>query len=91
MFKTKMLKGILLIIVSIVTCLELSATSRVYVNIGGPAFKKPVLAVYSKCEDIACPELKNVEDVIKSDMVRSNTFIILPYETTPSEDQKKAF
>ena len=49
--------------------LSAEAFSTVYVNIGAPDFKKPVVAVY-------CPS-KEVEKVIISDLTLSNVFIPL--------------
>ena len=78
----------LLLIFSIVTC-NLSA-ERVYVKIGSPEFKKPVIAVIGKCmrDKKICPQMQDVLFIIPSDMVLSNAFIMLPKETMPVDKEK---
>ncbi|MFH1223667.1 MAG: DPP IV N-terminal domain-containing protein [Pseudomonadota bacterium] len=62
---------------------SLSASGRVYINIGSPEFKKPVIAFYSKSSDI-----KSIESVVISDLILSNIFIILPKDTMPEAEQR---
>ncbi|MEI6093177.1 MAG: hypothetical protein WCQ47_05785 [bacterium] len=63
---------------------------QVYVKIGSPEFKKPVVALNSKCmiEGDLCPIINELEAIISSDMVLSNAFIMLPKATSPEEKDR---
>ena len=62
----------------------------VYVKIGSPEFKKPIIALNSKCvvEGETCPVIREVETIISSDMILSNAFLMLPKETSPEEKDR---
>jgi TolB protein len=66
----------------------LIADGRIYIKIGEPEFKKPVLAFNSKCLLESCQQIKELEDVFSSDMLFSNVLMLLPKETAPSEEKK---
>ena len=66
----------------------LSADGRIYIKIGEPEFKKPVLAFNSKCSLEACPQLKELEDVFASDMLFSNVLMLLSKDMFPSEEKR---
>ncbi|MEI6079607.1 MAG: DPP IV N-terminal domain-containing protein [bacterium] len=80
----------LLLFFSLLTS-ELSSAGMVYVKIGSPEFKRPILAFHSKCmrEDNVCPQMQEVGSIFTSDMLLSNTFIMLPKETMPAENEKE--
>lgn len=79
----------LLVLLNLFT-FDASAVGRVYVKIGTPEFKKPVIAAYSRCidEKLVCPELQNIGAIFAADMTASNTFLLLPKETTPEDKDK---
>ncbi|MCX6112265.1 MAG: hypothetical protein NTY22_03130 [Proteobacteria bacterium] len=66
------------------------SAERVYVKIGSPEFKKPVIAINGKCvkEDNICPQIQDVMSILSSDMILSNAFIVLPKETMPTGKEK---
>ncbi len=63
----------------------LLAEGRIYIRIGEPEFKKPVLAFNSKCSVESCPQIKEFEEVFSSDMVFSNVLMLLSKDMYPAE------
>lgn len=63
----------------------LLAEGRIYIKIGEPEFKKPVLTFNSKCLLESCPQMKEFEDVFSSDMVFSNVLMLLSKDMYPAE------
>jgi len=70
------------------TVSSLYASSRVYINIGSPEFKRPIVALYSKCSEVICPEIKDIESTTASDLVSSNVFVMLPNKMMPDLEQR---
>jgi len=64
------------------------AAERIYIKIGEPEFKKPVLAFNSKCSLEECPQTKELEAVFASDMSFSNILMLLPKDMYPAENKK---
>jgi len=75
-------------ILSILLPSLLLADGRIYIKIGEPEFKKPVLAFNSRCLLETCPQIKELEDVLSSDMLFSNVLMLLSKDLYPSEEKK---
>ena len=65
----------------------LLAQPKVYIKIGEPEFKKPVLAYNIKCGRDVCEDIKDLGEVFASDMNLSNVLILLSKKMYPSDDQ----
>ena len=65
----------------------LLADGKVYIKIGEPEFKKPVLAFNTKCIEKTCSEVKELESVFTSDMSFSNVFVMLSNTMYPSAEK----
>ena len=65
----------------------LLAQPKVYIKIGEPEFKKPVLAYDIKCGMDTCDDIKELSDIFASDMNSSNVLILLSKKMYPSEDK----
>jgi TolB protein len=61
---------------------------RIYIKIGEPEFKKPMLAFSIKCAIDNCSDVKEIEDVFKSDILFSNVFVLLSKDMYPSDDKR---